>query len=159
MQKRRPLLIRSLLRGRRLSVLITVVFATLWLAACAPSADAPADDAPVADAPPADAATERAAPPANLPADLHDGFTAFTTFCSECHGEGAMGTDQGPPLVHIYYEPSHHGDNSFVSAASMGVPQHHWDFGDMPPVEGISDPEVFSVIDYVRHLQREVGIH
>ena len=86
------------------------------------------------------------------------GQEAFDTYCVTCHGAGAQGTDKGPPLVHILYEPSHHSDEAFRSAAREGVVPHHWDFGPMPPVDGISDPELDAVVGYVRGLQREAGI-
>jgi mono/diheme cytochrome c family protein len=56
------------------------------------------------------------------------GRKAFEANCASCHGPMAGGTDQGPPLVHKWYEPSHHGDAAFMLAARRGVPQHHWRF-------------------------------
>ncbi|MEE9388504.1 MAG: cytochrome c, partial [Paracoccaceae bacterium] len=35
---------------------------------------------------------------------------------------------------------------------------HHWRFGSMPPVEGLTDGDVAMVVDYVRTLQRANGI-
>ena len=90
--------------------------------------------------------------------DAAAGQEAFETYCISCHGEAGQGTDQGPPLVDIIYEPSHHGDDAFRSAVANGVTPHHWDFGPMPPVPGISDTEVEAVITYIRELQREAGI-
>ena len=69
----------------------------------------------------------------NLSAEAKMGEVAFATYCIECHGKNAFGTDKGPPLVNQIYGPSHHGDFSFVRAVSLGVPQHHWLFGNMPP--------------------------
>jgi mono/diheme cytochrome c family protein len=86
------------------------------------------------------------------------GQEAFETYCISCHGAQARGTDQGPPLVDVIYEPSHHPDEAFRNAARQGVAPHHWDFGPMPPVPGISDAEIDAVIAYVRALQREAGI-
>lgn len=83
----------------------------------------------------------------------------FNAKCATCHGENAAGTDSaGPPLVHKIYEPSHHADMAFVIAARNGVRSHHWPFGNMPPVDGITDAEVLMVVDYIRTLQRENGI-
>lgn len=93
-----------------------------------------------------------------LTAVARKGEAVFNGKCAECHGENASGTDNGPPLIHIIYEPNHHGDISFVRAAKMGVKSHHWPFGDMPPVEGIKEREVAMVINYVRELQRANGI-
>ena len=69
-----------------------------------------------------------------------------------------MGSQQGPPFIDIVYEPNHHGDEAFISAAMNGVSAHHWPFGDMPPVEGITEAEIRPIIAYVRALQREAGI-
>ena len=93
------------------------------------------------------------------PAQHRAGEAAFSARCALCHGEKALGTAQGPPLVHIYYEPSHHGDASFQVAALRGVRQHHWSFGDMPPVEGVTAEQVTRVTEYVRWLQREAGVY
>ncbi|MEM5501334.1 cytochrome c [Ahrensia kielensis] len=88
------------------------------------------------------------------------GEVAFNENCAACHGQNAVGQDGvAPPLVHPIYEPSHHGDQAFVMAAQRGTRQHHWPFGDMPPVEGITDTEIQSIIVYVRALQRENGIN
>ncbi|PIB24711.1 cytochrome C [Amylibacter kogurei] len=87
------------------------------------------------------------------------GKTFFDAKCALCHGANASGTENGPPLVHIIYEPNHHGDESFLRAASQGVRAHHWQFGDMPPVEGITQGEVKQIIAYVRSLQRANGIY
>ena len=87
------------------------------------------------------------------------GRQAFDANCSGCHGVNATGVDgAGPPLVHIVYEPNHHGDMSFYMAVRQGVRAHHWPFGNMPPVEGVSDTEVATIIAYVRELQRANGI-
>jgi len=64
-----------------------------------------------------------------------------------------------PPLVHKIYEPNHHGDMAFLMAARNGVRAHHWKFGNMPPVEGITDAEVITIVAYVRALQRANGIN
>ena len=90
--------------------------------------------------------------------DTAAGQEAFETHCISCHGEAGQGTDQGPPLVDIVYEPSHHGDDAFRAAVANGVTPHHWDFGPMSPVSGISETEVEAIITYVRELQREAGI-
>ena len=86
------------------------------------------------------------------------GAQHFADNCARCHGAMADGTDTGPPLVHRLYEPGHHADFAFQSAAKNGVIAHHWDFGDMPPVAGVSEAEVTQIIAYIRDLQREGGI-
>ena len=98
-----------------------------------------------------------------VPATLSDvarrGQVAFGTHCASCHGDKAQGTpDLAPPLVHIYYEPNHHGDDAIRAAVALGVRQHHWSFGSMPPVEGVEAADVEDIIVYVRELQRANGI-
>ncbi len=88
------------------------------------------------------------------------GQVAFEANCAACHGENAAGRDgAGPPLIHRIYEPNHHGDAAFFLAARQGVRSHHWPFGNMPPVAGVSDDEVASIVAYVRELQRANGIY
>jgi mono/diheme cytochrome c family protein len=86
------------------------------------------------------------------------GKKLFDGNCAACHGKGATGTQNGPPFIHKIYEPSHHGDASFQRATKYGVRAHHWPFGNMPRVEGITEIEVERVIAYVRELQRANGI-
>lgn len=86
------------------------------------------------------------------------GQEAFARYCASCHGENAGGTEQGSPLIHPYYEPGHHADFAFERAVRQGAPAHHWDFGAMPPVEGVTDAELAAMIDYVRTVQRANGI-
>ena len=88
------------------------------------------------------------------------GQVAFEAKCAVCHGANAAGQDGvAPPLVHKIYEPSHHGDAAFLLAAKNGVRAHHWRFGNMPPVEGVTDGDVKMIIAYVRELQRANGIN
>ena len=95
---------------------------------------------------------------ATMPAEFQKGETVFNVYCARCHGDRAMGTAQGPPLVHKIYEPNHHGDVAFQRAAVNGVRAHHWKFGDMPKVEGVTSDDVTQIIAYVRWLQRQAGI-
>ena len=87
------------------------------------------------------------------------GETLFNANCVACHGANAAGSDKGPPLVHKIYEPSHHGDASFLSAVRIGVRSHHWTFGDMPAQPQVRDGEVERIVTYVRTLQRSNGIN
>ena len=88
-----------------------------------------------------------------------EGETAFNARCASCHGDNAAGRDgTAPPLVHRIYEPGHHGDRAFFIAAQLGVRSHHWSFGDMPPVEDITEEEVTAIVTYVRALQCANGI-
>jgi len=94
-----------------------------------------------------------------LTAEQKQGENLFNANCSSCHGVNAAGKDGlAPPLIHKIYEPSHHGDMAFVLAAKQGVRQHHWQFGNMLPVEGITDDELSKIINHVRTLQRANGI-
>ena len=94
--------------------------------------------------------------------DLSDSARAgedlFNANCSLCHGVNAAGTHQGPPLIHKVYTPGHHSDFSIRNAVRRGVQQHHWQFGDMPPVAGIPADDVEKIICYVREMQRANGI-
>ncbi len=97
--------------------------------------------------------------PETLSANGQIGKTVFEAACAQCHGLNAVGqADVAPPLVHIIYEPSHHGDEAFQRAVANGVRGHHWPFGDMPPVEGLTRGDVQMIIAYIRELQRANGI-
>ncbi|MEZ5879678.1 MAG: cytochrome c [Nitratireductor sp.] len=88
------------------------------------------------------------------------GEVAFNENCAACHGKNAAGRDgMGPPLVHVIYEPNHHSDGAFFFAAANGVRSHHWQFGNMPAIAGISEDEVRDIVAYVRTLQRANGIN
>ena len=91
-------------------------------------------------------------------ADADRGAELYAASCALCHGERGVGTQTGPPLVHIIYEPGHHPDASFRNAVKNGVAAHHWSFGNMPPRPELSDGDIDDVIAYVRALQREAGI-
>jgi mono/diheme cytochrome c family protein len=98
--------------------------------------------------------------PEQFSADQAMGKRAFEAKCAACHGENGAGIrGAAPPLVHKIYEPSHHGDFAFALAVKNGVRAHHWPFGDMPPVQGLTDADVAVIVAYVRALQRENGIN
>lgn len=86
------------------------------------------------------------------------GKKLFIANCAQCHGRRADGTTQGPPLVHRIYEPGHHANASFVLAVTRGVRAHHWEFGNMPAIPGLSIDDIHQVICYVRELQVANGI-
>jgi mono/diheme cytochrome c family protein len=96
--------------------------------------------------------------PAMTPA-LNLGKLSYDAKCAQCHGLNAAGTDKGPTFLHRVYHPGHHGDGAFFLALKRGVRAHHWWFGDMPPVEGVSDTQVEKIVLYVRALQRANGIY
>jgi hypothetical protein len=56
------------------------------------------------------------------------------------------------------YASDHHPDASFRAAISQGSRAHHWDFGDMRPVEGLADDEIDRIIAYVREQQEIHGL-
>ncbi len=88
------------------------------------------------------------------------GKLAFNAKCATCHGDNAVGqVGVAPPLVHQIYRPGHHGDMAFLMAARNGVRSHHWKFGNMPPVDGITDAEVKTIVAYIRALQQANGIN
>ncbi len=88
---------------------------------------------------------------------LDRGSEVYAETCASCHGTDLRGTDKGPSHLSIVYEPNHHTDESFRSAIANGAPQHHWDFGDMPAVGGLSDTDVEAVIAFVRAEQERQG--
>ncbi|WP_245823358.1 c-type cytochrome [Antarctobacter heliothermus] len=109
---------------------------------------------------PTGAALVEVAVPETLSVNAKLGKLAFDAKCAACHGANAAGQDgAAPPLVHKIYEPNHHGDASFLLAAKNGVRAHHWRFGNMPPVEGLTDGDVKMIVAYVRELQRANGIN
>ena len=87
-----------------------------------------------------------------------EGEAVFQGTCAACHGADLNGTDQGPPLLHVFYKPGHHSDFSIVNAVQNGSRQHHWNFGDMPAQELITDDQLTSLISYIREIQRANGI-
>lgn len=93
------------------------------------------------------------------PTEFQVGEAKFAASCAACHGVRGVGTKQGPPMVHKVYEPNHHADAAFQRAAENGVRAHHWEFGNMPKVEGVTAGDVDQIIRYVRWLQREAGIY
>lgn len=94
-----------------------------------------------------------------LSAAAQAGKKQFEVSCVACHGANAAGKEGvAPPLVHIIYETNHHGDNSFYQAVRYGVRAHHWRFGNMPAIEGVSQSQVADIIIYVRELQRANSI-
>lgn len=95
---------------------------------------------------------------AEVPAEQTEGKRLFDTHCARCHGVHAAGTGRGPSFLSKVYEPSHHGDQAFLLATKRGVTAHHWGFGNMPPVPGVSDDDVAKIVSYVRWAQRVVGI-
>ena len=86
------------------------------------------------------------------------GKVLYNQNCASCHGADLKGSDKGPPFLHRIYEPSHHADLAFQLAVKNGSRAHHWHFGDMKPVPGLSPDDVAHVTTYVRSEQRKAGI-
>jgi mono/diheme cytochrome c family protein len=86
------------------------------------------------------------------------GEPLFARYCASCHGAAGGGSETGPPLVHRIYAPGHHGDASFHYAALNGSRAHHWNFGEMPPVDGIAEEEVGKIVAFIRAVQRANGV-
>lgn len=96
--------------------------------------------------------------PGSASEQVVQGEELYQTNCASCHGSDLQGTNKGPSPLSIVYEPSHHGDDAFRSAVANGAVQHHWPFGDMPPVPGLSNTEVDAIIAYVRDVQEREGL-
>jgi mono/diheme cytochrome c family protein len=89
---------------------------------------------------------------------LNLGKMNYEGYCASCHGRNAAGTDKGPTFLHRVYHPGHHGDAAFMIAPQRGARAHHWRFGDMPPVEGVTDEQLETIVEYVRALQKVNGL-
>jgi mono/diheme cytochrome c family protein len=96
--------------------------------------------------------------PQTLSETATQGKKGFDENCAGCHGTNAVGTDQGPPLIHDYYNPGHHADGAFYNAVRNGVRQHHWRFGNMPPQPRVTDEQTRFIVAYVREMQEANGI-
>ncbi len=90
-----------------------------------------------------------------IPFAMAKGQLLYEKYCSSCHGPELAGTDKGPPLIHPFYKPSHHGDRAFYRAALQGTRQHHWEFGDMAPVEGITRQKMDRIVPFIRYYQQQ----
>ncbi len=86
------------------------------------------------------------------------GETQYQQICARCHGVNLYGSSEGPPLLDRVYAPSHHADLAFYHAVKNGVRQHHWKFGDMPMLTGITPEQTSDIVAFVRTRQQSVGI-
>jgi mono/diheme cytochrome c family protein len=122
----------------------------------------PARSEPAPTEAPAQAVTPREdfrIPAEGFQTDVRRGQELFVANCAQCHGADAHGTEQGPPLIHRIYEPSHHSDLAFYIAIARGSHQHHWEFGDMAPVPAVDGEDAAHIIAWIRQEQRAAGIH
>jgi len=85
------------------------------------------------------------------------GAVVYEASCAACHGGDLRGTDTGPSLLSVVYEPNRHSDVAISLATQVGTRQHHWGFGAMAPIEGLSDDDVEAIIAFVRETQRTEG--
>jgi mono/diheme cytochrome c family protein len=95
---------------------------------------------------------------AETPPEHTDDQRLFDLHCAPCHGPGGTGTGRGPSFLSKIYEPGHHADVSFLMAVRRGVAAHHWSFGNMPPISGVTEADAIRIIGYIRWLQRQAGI-
>lgn len=133
----------DMLRG--VVAVLTLLLATIFITGC--------------DAPDPEAARARMhLPPPGFVGHAGTGRSLFVANCSKCHGSELTGTDKGPPLLHKLYRTSHHADLTIHFAVRDGVKQHHWQFGNMPPVEGLSPEQVEHIVSFIRQQQHKAGI-
>jgi mono/diheme cytochrome c family protein len=95
--------------------------------------------------------------PPQDPALVAEGEVLYQATCAECHGSDLRGTDLGPSHLSKVYEPNHHADIAFLLAVQRGSPAHHWRFGDMAPVPGLTPEDVTAIVAFVRENQRVEG--
>lgn len=88
---------------------------------------------------------------------IDQGANLYRANCAQCHGVDLRGTNLGPSFLSVVYEPGHHPDESFHLAVMQGVQPHHWDFGPMPPIEGLTSEDVDAIVAYVRDRQEAEG--
>ena len=103
--------------------------------------------------------TIKAAEEVEIPFHLGKGQLLYEKYCSSCHGLQLDGSDKGPTLLHPFYKPSHHGDKAFYRAALQGARQHHWEFGDMLPVEGMTTKKMDKLVPYIRYYQQQKKLY
>jgi mono/diheme cytochrome c family protein len=97
--------------------------------------------------------------PGPTPPEFSIGEKLYADKCRRCHGERALGTQLGPPLVHEYYAPAHHAEAAFIWAVMLGVQEHHWTFGPMAAMADVGEAQARLITGYVRWLQRKAGIY
>ena len=85
------------------------------------------------------------------------GANLYQASCAECHGSDVRGTDRGPSFLSDVYEPGHHSDVAFLLAVQRGSAAHHWKFGDMLPIDGLTTDDVDAIVAFVRETQRIEG--
>jgi mono/diheme cytochrome c family protein len=97
-------------------------------------------------------------PVPGLSPDPGKGERLYQKICASCHGTDLRGTDKGPSHLHPVYQPNLHSDMAFQLAVKNGSPQHHWRFGPMPAVPGLTPQDVGHIVA-VRREQRKAGLY
>jgi len=95
--------------------------------------------------------------PIQDPSLVAEGEVLFGANCAQCHGSDLRGTAVGPSFLSVIYNPDHHGDGAFTVAALTGVRAHHWNFGNMPVVVGLTQEDLVPIIAFIRENQRTQG--
>lgn len=95
--------------------------------------------------------------PVQDPLLVAEGDVLYQANCASCHGADLRGTALGPSHLSVVYQPGHHGDGAFALAAINGVRAHHWGFGDMAPISGLSQEDLDRIVTFVRETQRIEG--
>ena len=145
---------RQLARSAIAALSVVVLYVA---AACADDAEAPASTTTPTAAPTAEATpTATATPEARFTGT--DGRELYGQACAVCHGQALEGTNAGPTFLDRIYAPGHHADIAFIFAVERGVRAHHWNFGNMAPVEGLEHEQVLAIIAFIREQQRAAGI-
>ncbi|MCY3892717.1 MAG: cytochrome c [Acidimicrobiaceae bacterium] len=142
----------------RLGIATVTLAASLLAFACGADTSNATDSPTPAPAPAPATSTAPPSPTSTATAlAVPDGAAVYQQYCAECHGVDLRGTDKGPSQLSIIYEPNHHGDYAYRVAIREGTREHHWWFGDMPPVEDITDLEIEKVISFIRAEQQRLG--
>jgi len=92
------------------------------------------------------------------PASVAAGAQLYAANCAVCHGADLRGSNAGPPFLNVIYAPNHHPDEAFQRAVAGGVVPHHWNFGTMAPVAGLTRQDVALIVEYVRSEQEASGL-
>ena len=152
--------IRTPRHATSLGIAVLAAAVLVLAAACAgedpePPASTPSPPAPSTSTPTAEP-TPTATPEARFSGT--DGRSLYGQACAVCHGQNLEGTNAGPTFLNRIYAPWHHADISFIFAVERGVRAHHWNFGNMAPVEGLTHEQVLAIIAFIREQQRAAGI-
>lgn len=87
-----------------------------------------------------------------------DGVVLYQSFCALCHGADLEGTTRGPSPLSEIYGIDRLPDAAILAAVTTGKAQSNWVFGPMPPVAGLTAPQVEAIIVYLRAEQASRGL-